>query len=220
MSGWRRSSTASSSSTARRSSAGSQRPGCRRSRTATSTGPSTSAGGRRCSPALKERGSRRRLPALLAPDLPRPARRAPGASSGLRLSRPARGRPQPRRARSRSRGTRSTAAPRTARRCRGRVRARRRGSGRSRPRRTRSRAGRSRADDLERPAGAVVCSGTRRPIPTLTASAVSPVRHHARYVRSFASRVRRVASSTPGSLTSSYAGCEASVNSRNSPVTR
>jgi hypothetical protein len=37
-------------------------------------------------------------------------------------------------------------------------------------------------------------SGTSRPAPKLTASAVSPVRHHARYVRSFASRVRLVAS--------------------------
>src|SRR6267142_3967284 len=44
-------------------------------------------------------------------------------------------------------------------------------------------------------------SGTSRPIPTQTASAVRPVRHQARYVRSFARRVRLVASSTPGSLT-------------------
>ena len=58
---------------------------------------------------------------------------------------------------------------------------------------------------------ASVCSGTSRPIPMPTASEVSPVRHHARYVRSFASRVRRVASSTPGSLDRrAYAGCEAS----------
>src|SRR5215831_20471743 len=37
-------------------------------------------------------------------------------------------------------------------------------------------------------------SGTIRPAPKLTAKAVSPVRHHARYVRSLARRVRRVAS--------------------------
>src|SRR5204862_913993 len=37
-------------------------------------------------------------------------------------------------------------------------------------------------------------SGISRPAPKLTASAVRPVRHQARYVRSFASRVRRVAS--------------------------
>src|SRR4051794_18003401 len=46
-------------------------------------------------------------------------------------------------------------------------------------------------------------SGTIRPAPKLTASAVNPLRHHARYVRSFASRVRRVASWTPGSCTRS-----------------
>src|SRR5581483_6631757 len=37
-------------------------------------------------------------------------------------------------------------------------------------------------------------SGSRRPAPKLTANEVSPVRHHARYVRSLASRVRRLAS--------------------------
>src|SRR5262249_26765397 len=42
-------------------------------------------------------------------------------------------------------------------------------------------------------------AGISRPTPTPSAIAVSPVRHHARNVRSFASRVRRVASSTPGS---------------------
>src|SRR6476659_11185893 len=44
-------------------------------------------------------------------------------------------------------------------------------------------------------------SGTTRPMPTHTASDVRPVRHQARYVRSFARRVRLVASSTPGSST-------------------
>src|SRR5918994_82362 len=39
-------------------------------------------------------------------------------------------------------------------------------------------------------------SGTSLPAARPTASAVSPLRHHARYLRSVASRVRRVASST------------------------
>jgi hypothetical protein len=43
---------------------------------------------------------------------------------------------------------------------------------------------------------AFVTSGTIFPAPIATAKLVSDVRHHARYVRSFARRVRRVASTT------------------------
>src|SRR4029450_13394094 len=42
-------------------------------------------------------------------------------------------------------------------------------------------------------------SGTTLPAPMPTAKAVSRLRHQARYVRSLASRVRRVASTTSGS---------------------
>src|SRR5438270_13873112 len=45
-----------------------------------------------------------------------------------------------------------------------------------------------------------------RPTPTATASDVRPVRHQARYVRSFARRVRRVASATPGSASGGVGG--------------
>jgi hypothetical protein len=45
-----------------------------------------------------------------------------------------------------------------------------------------------------------VSSGTSFPAAIPTASAVNPLRHHARYVRSFASRVLRVASSTSGAI--------------------
>src|SRR5580765_926583 len=43
-------------------------------------------------------------------------------------------------------------------------------------------------------------AGTSRPAAKLTASVVRPVRHHARYVRSFASRVLRVASRASSKL--------------------
>src|SRR5438477_7534170 len=43
--------------------------------------------------------------------------------------------------------------------------------------------------------GECVSSGTSLPAPSATAKAVRLVRHHARYVRSFARRVRRTASS-------------------------
>ena len=49
-------------------------------------------------------------------------------------------------------------------------------------------------------------SGTIRPAPKLTASAVRPLRNQARYVRSFARRVRRVASATPGSASGGVGG--------------
>src|SRR5829696_7863627 len=48
-------------------------------------------------------------------------------------------------------------------------------------------------------------SGTSLPAATLTAKVVRPVRHHARYVRSFARRVRRVASRASSTLARSTA---------------
>ncbi len=94
--------------------------------------------------------------------------------------------------------------------------------GRSPPRRMRSRAGRRRRRRPRTASGTrVVCSGTRRPTPTRDrerGQPGTPPREVGALVREprTAGRVldARLAHAR------SYAGCEASVNSRNSPVTR
>ena len=66
--------------------AGSPTPACRRSRTATSTCPSTSAAGRRCCRAREGRAGGRRLPPLAAAGVPRAPPVAGRASAARRLS--------------------------------------------------------------------------------------------------------------------------------------